>query len=157
VLDRFEKCHQYVDRLVEPVPVNRWSEPALELTLPGIVAAYLMGVAPLTLDQELYMVGHVQSKFGTAGADVLNQDEVVRWVTEAVGGYSPLAPPGFEEVVENLVGRLYGKVTGAAQDKQRETLNSYLGAMRSLRDIDDPAWIAVYRDADKQLIRSLGM
>ena len=27
-LDRFDKFHQYVDRLVEPVPINRWSEPA---------------------------------------------------------------------------------------------------------------------------------
>src|SRR5690606_20330589 len=32
VYDRFDKFHQYLDRLVEPVPVNRWSEPALELT-----------------------------------------------------------------------------------------------------------------------------
>lgn len=157
VFDRFEKCHQYVDRLVEPVPVNRWSEPALELTLPGVVAAYLMGLVPIELGSEIYTVNHVQSRFGLRGADALDQDRVTQWVVKAVGANAPEAPADFARVVENLAGRLYGKVTGAARDAQNETLNSYLGAMRSLRDIDEPAWIALLRDADKQLIRTLGM
>lgn len=157
VLDRFEKCHQYVDRLVESVPVNRWSEPALELTLPGLIAAYLMAVAARTLGVELYTVGHVQRLFGTVGAEVLDQNRVVAWVKTAVGANSPNAPQSFAEAAENLAARLYGKVTGASRDAQNENLNSFLGAMMSLRDIDDPAWIALYRDSDKELIRTLGM
>src|SRR5690606_16884900 len=60
VYDRFDKFHQYLDRLVEPVPVNRWSEPALELTIRGVLGAYIMGVAAADVGEELYFVRHVR-------------------------------------------------------------------------------------------------
>src|SRR5437764_11246031 len=43
VLDRFVKFHEYVDRLVDPSAINRWPEPAIRRTTPGILAGYLMG------------------------------------------------------------------------------------------------------------------
>jgi len=157
VFDRFDKFHQYVDRLVEPVPVNRWSEPALELTLRGILAAYLMGAAPTTLGREIYLVDHVKELFGRIGAEALEERRVIQWITDAVGGNCPQAPPRFREVVERLAGRYYGQVTGAAHDRNRDTLNSFLDAMRSLRDVDDPAWIRVGSQADVDVLAQLGM
>jgi hypothetical protein len=157
VFDRFDKCHAYVDRLVEPVPVNRWSESALELTLPGIVAGYLMGIAAVELNKELYFVSHVQGEFGRRGAEALNQDVVTEWVANAVGADSPLAPAGYAEIVRNLAGRIYGKVTGAARDAQRELLNTHLDAMRSLRDIDDPAVVLLHQEKSKDIIRAMGL
>jgi len=141
VLDRFDKFHEYVDRLVEPVPINRWSEPALELTLRGIIAAYLMGVAAADIGRELYLVKHVRDLFGQPGFDVLSEASLVQWVTDAVTGSANEAPAGFAQTTSRLAARLYGTVTGASADKDGEPLNTHLEAMRSLRDIDDPASI----------------
>lgn len=141
VLDRFDKFHEYVDRLVEPVPINRWSEPALELTLRGVIAAYLMGVAAADIGRELYLVKHVRDLFGQPGYDVLSEAALVEWVTEALGGSTDEAPAGFAQTTSRLAARLYGTVTGASADKEGAPLNTHLLAMRSLRDIDDPASI----------------
>ncbi len=157
VFDRFEKFHQYVDRLVEPVPVNRWSESALELTLRGILASYLMGVVPQQLGREIYLVQHVKEMFGRPGAEMLNEPQVVDWVLEAVGANSTWAPASFTAAARILAANYYGKITGASNDQDREPLNTFLGSMRSLRDVDDPAWIRVSNDRDAQTLAALGM
>ncbi len=157
VFDRFDKFHQYVDRLVEPVPVNRWSEPALELTLRGILASYLMGVVPRELGEEIYLVRHVKDRFATRGAEALNEDRVVDWVVRAVGANSAHAPSGFAEVVRRLTSRYYGQVTGAAPENDNENINIHLGSMRSLRDVDDPAWIRLRSREDAEMIAALSL
>ncbi len=156
VLDRFDKFHQYVDRLVEPVPINRWSEPALSLTLRGIVAAYIMGVAPARIGRELYMVRHVKELFGHPGFDVLSEASLIQWVADAVGTTAEDAPAGFAEAARRLAARLYGSVTGASSDYDNTPLNSHLEAMRSLRDIDDPAYIRL-PGQDAADLRMMGM
>jgi hypothetical protein len=157
VLDRFVKFHRYVDRLVEPVPINRWSEPALEQTVRGILASYLMAVAPSQLRREVYLVSHVKELFGMRGAECLNEDAVVEWVVRALGVQSPTCPPQFAETARRLAARFYGQVTGCSPDHDREPLNSFLNAMRSLRDVDDPGWITVRREADVEILSSLGV
>jgi hypothetical protein len=156
VLDRFDKFHEYVDRLVEPVPINRWSEPALELTLRGIIAAYLMGVAAADLGHELYLVKHVRDLFGQPGCDVLSEGALVEWVTDAVCGSEDEAPAGFAQTTARLAARLYGTVTGASVDKGGENLNTHLEAMRNLRDIDDPASILL-SSLEATKLKMLGM
>lgn len=41
-LKNFCKFHSYKDLLVEPVPINRWANKAIDSTLPGIFAALLL-------------------------------------------------------------------------------------------------------------------
>ncbi|HEY4100209.1 MAG TPA: DEAD/DEAH box helicase family protein [Gemmatimonadales bacterium] len=156
VLDRFDKCHEYVDRLVEPVPINRWSEPALALTLRGVLAAYLMGVASHRLGREVYLVRHVRDNFGQPGYEALSEDAVLRWVVEAIGAQSDDAPPGFAEAARLLTARLYGGVTGASADHDKQPLNSHLEAMRSLRDIDEPGYIRL-PSQDASDLRRMGI
>lgn len=157
VYDRFDKFHQYVDRLVEPVPINRWSQPALELTLRGILAAYLMGVAAGRVGQEIYFVRHVREGFGRPGWEALDEEQVVDWVARAVGAEAPSAPSGFSEGVRRLTARLYGQVTGAAEEYDRENINIFLKAMRSLRDVDEPAEIRLRSQQDADLLRALSL
>jgi hypothetical protein len=157
VFDRFDKFHQYVDRLVEPVPVNRWSEPALALTLRGVLASYLMGVVPKELGQEVYLVRHVKDHFGRRGAEALNEDRVVGWVVRAIGAESDHAPPGFADIVRRLTTRYYGQITGAAPENDNENINMHLEAMRSLRDVDDPAWIRLRSKGDAEMVAALSL
>lgn len=156
VLDRFDKFHEYVDRLVEPVPINRWSEPALALTLRGIVAAYLMGLVPAVVGRELYLVRHVKDLFGVGELEAVSEAAVVQWVSEAVGAEATDAPATFGDVARRLAARLYGGITGASADHDGDPLNTHLEAMRSLRDIDDPAYIRLSgRDAAE--LKMMGM
>ena len=157
VYDRFDKFHQYVDRLIEPVPINRWSEAALELTVRGLVAAYVMGVAPARIGSEVYLVRHVQELFGRHGAEALNEASVVEWIVEAVGASSPHAPRQYIEAARNLGSRYYGMLTGASQDHAGEPINQFLNCMRSLRDIDDPAFIRVTDAADAAALDVLSL
>jgi hypothetical protein len=39
------KFHEYLDRMVQPVAINRWSRFALRRTLPGVLMGYLLQVA----------------------------------------------------------------------------------------------------------------
>ncbi|MFG1947744.1 helicase C-terminal domain-containing protein [Nonomuraea sp. NPDC048826] len=39
------KFHEYLDRMVEPVAINRWSRFAVRRTLPGVLMGYLLQVA----------------------------------------------------------------------------------------------------------------
>lgn len=157
VFDRFDKCHQYVDRLVEPVPINRWSEPALEQTLRGVLAAYIMGAAPKAVGRELYMVGHVKELFGRRGAEALSEASVLAWVEDAIGANSPGTPTNFRHVLRTLTSRLYGQVTGASPDHDRENINAFLQSMRSLRDVDEPAYVRVADPSDVQLLSAVSL
>jgi len=157
VYDRFDKFHQYLDRLVEPVPVNRWSEPALELTIRGVLGAYIMGVAAADVGEELYFVRHVRQNFGRPGWQALDEDAVVDWVVRAVGAQDPSAPPDFEQVVRRMAARTYGQLTGAAEEYDNENINMFLKAMRSLRDVDEPAEIRLRSARDADLIRAMSL
>src|SRR5207245_762782 len=42
ILQQFAKFHEYVDRLVDPSALNRWPVPAMQRTIPGVLAGYLM-------------------------------------------------------------------------------------------------------------------
>lgn len=156
VLHRFEKFHQYVDRLVAPVPINRWLEPSLHLTIPGLVVAYLQGVVPAIIGREVYLVGHVRDRFGMPDMSALDESSVVAWVEAALGARSASAPQGFADAVRTLTTRIYGKVTGATDDMRNEPLNIYLHAMQSLRDVDEPAWINPSQQAVESL-KKLGV
>jgi len=156
VFDRFDKFHEYVDRLVEPVPVNRWSSAAAELTVPGLVAGYLMGVAPKRLNREVYLVGHVRSAFGMRGSESLNQAEVCGWVRAALCPVEGAAPPEFVEAIQRMAERNHSAVAGASADYDNESINIHLSAMRSLRDVDDPAWIRL-SPGDREQLSRLGL
>ena len=43
IYHRFREYHQHLDRLVSPVPVNRFAKFAVQRTLPGILAGLLFG------------------------------------------------------------------------------------------------------------------
>lgn len=153
VLHRFDKFHQYVDRLVEPVPINRWSEPALDLTIPGLIAAYLMGVVPKVIGREVYMVSHVCELFGMPGMEALEENAVCDWVLKALGATAPDVPPGLAAVARKLTARHYGRIHGAPPNLHRERLSLVLDAMMSLRNVDEPAWIKLSKDGAAALER----
>ncbi len=157
VFNRFSKFHEYLDRLVDPSAIARWPLPALERTVPGILAGYLMGVAATDIGARLATVEQVQYHFGRLGAEALTNDAILAWMRQAYGVQYAQSISRYTERLESTVLRYYSTViTKAIHTGGRPTaLNTHLGAMRSLRDIDDPGYIQIEDQMDNKIVRRL--
>jgi len=156
MFDRFAKFHEYLDRLVDPSAVNRWPEPALIRTVPGLLCGYIMGIAAARAHKAFPTVEKVQQEYGRPGAESLNEASLSDWMKVSYG--AALAPSG--RYTERLIAQ--------TRNKYREVVNSpthlggrprslgmHLGSMTSLRDVDDPAFISIDRDEDEAILRKL--
>jgi hypothetical protein len=143
IFDRFVKFHEYVDRLVDPSAITRWPEPAMRRTVPGLLAGYLMGAAARLVQRRLATVEQVQDAHA-AGAPPLLMDAVVTW-TERAYGADRAPSTRYVEQLRVAVQNRYSSVINQprARGGQPRNLNIHLGAMQSLRDTDDPAFITV--------------
>lgn len=155
IFDRFGKFHEYLDRLVDPSAVNRWPEPAILRTIPGVLAGYLMGVAAFKVERQLATVENVLDRLGQRGSEALNEDEIVDWMLAAYGAAVAPTPKYGERLsvrARNAISTVIN--TPRSQGKPRP-LNTYLGAMRSLRDVDDPASIEINDERDARIVQVL--
>lgn len=146
VFDRFGKFHEYLDRLVEPSAINRWPEAALERTIPGAVVAYLMHVASFILQKEIYTVEQVLELYGHRECDCLNEDAIIEWVSKALGVEFAPNKADYFEAVKRTVQNVYRQVINASHIigvENQTNLGPELGAMRNLRDVDDPGLIVI--------------
>lgn len=156
VFDRFAKFHEYLDRLVDPSAVIRWPEPALSRTVPGILAGYLMGVAAAQLGRPIYAVEQVQDNYGRVGAEALESGRIVAWMEDAYGGaHAP--SERYRDQVATTVQNQYSSIVNRPRiaGTKPHNLNTYLAAMQSLRDTDDPASIRVGQDPDATILKRL--
>jgi len=156
IYERFAKFHQYLDRLVDPAAVNRWPTPALDKTMPGLLAGYLMGAASFGMDRRLVTSEDVQAAWGAPGSEPLDEAEIVRWMQRAL--HSDESPsPSYAEAVQRTAARLFAKVVNAPQAHtyRENMINHLLSPMTSLRDVDDPAIVRVESTTDKTVMRGL--
>ena len=155
IFDRFAKFHEYVDRLVDPSAVTRWSEAALERTVPGLLAAYLMGVASASLGRPIRTHVDVHRSQGQRNAAALDESAVVGWMERAYGvAHAP--SPRYAERLRIIVKNRYATIVNAlvTSSSKPETLGIYLAAMPSLRDVDAPATIRVGAPDEVAILRS---
>jgi hypothetical protein len=154
IYERFAKFHEYLDRLVDPAAVNRWPIPALRRTVPGLLAGYLMGGAAGLMDRRLENVERVQEALGALGSEPLQEAEVVKWMQNALGA---IHRPSYAAQVENMTKNFYALVVNAEPSSRYfdNLLNVRLQAMRSLRDVDDPADIVVENNEDVAVMKVL--
>jgi Helicase conserved C-terminal domain len=157
VYQRFQKFHEYLDRLVDPSAVNRWPSAAIRRTMPGLLSGYLMGVAAPAAGRRLETVEKVQRAVGAKGAEALLAENVVAWLLAAIGAEDAPSPSQYRRVADGVVRNLYARIIdGPPTHEARERLlNAYLDAMRSLRDVDEPAFISTDGQADGAILRRL--
>lgn len=157
VFNRFAKFHEYLDRLVDPSALARWPLPAVERTIPGVLSAYLMGVAAAEVEAGLATVEKIQSYFGNLNAESLTIEKLLEWMNKAYGtDYAP-SPSRYKNKLETTVQNRYSTVINNPKHigGRPTPINTYLEAMRSLRDIDDPGFIRINDQADIRVIRRL--
>ncbi len=157
VFNRFAKFHEYLDRLVDPSALARWPLPALERTVPGILSGYLMGVAASEIGAGLATVEKVQFYFGRAGAEALTTEKLLDWMHKAYGTHYASSRSRYAKKLDTTVQNRYATVINKAKHAggRPTALNTYLEAMRSLRDIDDPGYIHVEDQVDIKIVRRL--
>jgi hypothetical protein len=156
IFDRFDKFHQYLDRLVDPAAVTRWPEPAMRRTVPGLLCGYIMGVASASLGRPLATVEAVHGSHGDANAAALTQDEIVKWI---VGAYGCEHAPSRQKYQERLTLETKNKfsaiVNSSTQQGGVRPLGKFLHAMNSLRDVDEPAYIRVANSDEVKALKRL--
>jgi len=150
VLTRFDKFHEYLDRLVDPSAINRWPEPAVARTAPGILAGYLMSVAAVEAGAPISDVATVKRLSHTLKS--LQQPVVVAWMSRAYG--CSVAGKRYCECVANTTLNLYRSIiTATTSPGVLAQLNRHLNSMMSLRDVDDAAFIIIPIERDAQVVR----
>lgn len=154
IFTRFAKFHQYLDRLVDPAAVTRWPEPAMKRTLPGLLSGYLMGVASKEIGRPIATVENVRDAQGSTNATSLSQDRIVDWIREAYG--AKYASPRYKDRLTVWVKNLFSSIVNAPKQRGRSPgINIHLGAMNSLRDVDEPAFIRVTNPVELKRLRRL--
>lgn len=156
IFDRFFKFHEYVDRLVDPSAINRWPESAMRRTVPGLLSGYLMGVAAEHIGRRLVTVEQVQDAHGDGLSAVL-MEEVVNWLEQAYGSDNAPSSERYRNQLRLKVQNLYSSIINRprVRGERPNNLNTFLEAMQSLRDTDDPAKIFVNLPREIAVLRRL--
>jgi hypothetical protein len=157
IFDRFAKFHEYLDRLVDPSAITRWTEPALQRTIPGLLAGYLMGIASYRLNIPISTVEGVLKQHARSGAEALNEKEILEWVESSYGANSAPSAARYKERLQTWLSNFYRLILNAPEYRggKPKGLGMHLGAMQSLRDVDEPAEVRPARKTDADMIRRL--
>lgn len=130
----FRKFHDYLDLLVEPAAINRWSEQATRRTLGGVVLGYILNVLSRQWGRRTDEFATMHEAFGASGK--LDELSTSEWASRAYRTQRSPCPDDLDALIQSEVARLlsaFSSVTG--------TTSSHIYAlfpfMRSLRDVEE--------------------
>ncbi|WP_434523201.1 hypothetical protein [Halorubrum sp. AS12] len=126
----FEKYHQFLDRLVEPVAINRWAKNSIRRTHPGLFMSLL-------LNHYMYEDGNGRLYFGNEAEELVQSldDEVIQEIIgEMYGG--ELVPTEFEADAKALTNQAISSIQ-LTDDEKWTSDRLRQSVMTSLRDIDE--------------------
>lgn len=141
----FNKYHQYLDRLVEPVPVNRWAKFSVDRTLPGMFMTMILQHYYSDIYNSAgspYLTENVKS---ASSRGVLTNDQLKQQIGE-IYGTDRRGRQVFEDEISDKINTY---MTGISNNQSRFTGDSLPEgerAMFSLRDVDEPVNIFADRD-----------
>lgn len=158
----FKKYHEFLDRLVEPVPLNRWSHFSVRRTLPSMIFAWMLnqwlyesGERLYFPDQAMKLVRSLQS--GRGGAYGLSIDTTTDFQDLLERSYGQdlcgELPEAFREILDRERDRAFTNLENIQADMASEALNP--GPMMSLRDIDEPIPFTPHDRENRQLFNTL--
>lgn len=136
----FEKYHEFLGRLVEPVAINRWSKFSIQRTLPGLFMAVLLQRIANTSSQDnpnrFYMVDFVKRMISEGS---LGADDFVGMLEEAYLVHRPTGPgpTGFQEEIARRVRQFLDQILGAGGHAELVSRALVPSPMLSLRDVDE--------------------
>ncbi|WP_323174100.1 helicase-related protein [Natrialba sp. PRR66] len=162
----FEKYHEYLDRLVEAVPLNRWSHFSVKRTLPGMLFGWVLTQWWYESDENLYFgdpveeIARALQPNMTVENSILEdlsidtKDNVQTLLRQSYGAdLNGELPEAFEQQMEDELDRALGNLENIDADMASEALNP--PPMLSLRDIEEPIRIVPDTDTDKRIFRKM--
>nr|WP_263327095.1 helicase C-terminal domain-containing protein [Neobacillus sp. Marseille-Q6967] len=155
----FVKFNEYKDLLVEPVPINRWANNAVEKTLPGLFSALMLNHYDYHLSKEGYKI-YMLSGFQEAvnNNKLPSTNELAEVLCQAYGADKDSFGAVYKEKITYLVERIVnGLITEEVNPQNDYYLTNALSkigypVMRSLRDTDTPLDV-IMEDPDAEMIR----
>jgi hypothetical protein len=150
----FEKYHEYLDRLVEPVPINRWSHFSVQRTLPSMIFGWILNQWLYETGERLYfsdqvseLVRSLQSGRGRTYGISINDSTQFQDLLERSYGRDLCGelPEAFREILNRERDRTLTNLENIQEDFASNALDP--GPMISLRDIDERVpFVPVNRD-----------
>lgn len=143
----FNKYHEFLDRLVEPVPVNRWSQNSIKKTIAGMFFGWLYNEWMYQTGEYFWFADNVrpfvrairndevQDKEEYRSTGLTGEDDVLDLLELSYGRHlNGEIPETFQDMLEMELDSMLATLEGARTQFAGEALAN--GPMRSLRDID---------------------
>jgi hypothetical protein len=125
----FEKYHAFLDRLVEPVPINRWAKNSVKQTHPGL----FMG---LLLNHYMYQEGAENLYFGDNAEEFADSVDEGQLRQQMLGMFGdPVDHEEFQGDIEDLTKEALSQLR--LDDDQWTSGRIKRSPMQSLRDVDE--------------------
>ncbi|MDO8873591.1 MAG: helicase-related protein [Methanoregula sp.] len=131
----FSKYHEYKDILVEPVPLNRWAKFAVNRTLPGIFAAYILNFVKDGSGKSPYMTNTFREAITSQKITV---DQITKFVLACYQCSEQDMGPYYHEYIRNKVQNYVDQIL--AYDGKPKFIPMMMSdkPLMSLRDMDIP-------------------
>jgi len=136
----FQKYHEFLGQLVEPVAINRWSKFSIQRTVPGLFMAILLQRIANSSGEDnpnrYYMVDFVKRQI-SEGA--LRAEDFLEMLEEAylIGRWPGPGATVFQEEIARRVRQFLDQILGAGGHATFVSDALVPSPMRSLRDVDE--------------------
>ena len=134
----FTKYHEYLDRLVEPVPINRWSKFSIQRTIPGLFMGILLNDYNIRMGGNLWNAKKVRELIENRE---IQPDAIIAYLKQAYRTSGQDAGQDFEEVIEQKVNDYINVLRNPTDNFTSGNLTD--SPLTSLRDIDEQLEISV--------------
>jgi len=139
IYHRFIEYHQHLDRMVSPVPVNRFAKYAAERTLPGVALGLIYGVhTAQTGNSKLNNRTDVVDLLNRLGHDFLDELKKAYSIGDSV--YDVRLEKSFTEVLARQLDRVEMSIRNSTEKLVKNAIRP--APMTSLRDVEAgvPFW-----------------
>lgn len=137
----FVQNHIFLDRLVDPVPINRMALKAIERTLPGILSGLLLGVHSQDYQNTIYDCGSFTKYVATSRAKGIDvQNVILEQLFRIYGVYDDKFSLSSREKVKDFVHKLFLQkehLLNTSSATQKIKSEEILNPITSFRDIEE--------------------
>lgn len=136
----FQKYHEFLGQLVEPVAINRWSKFSIQRTIPGLFMAILLQRIANSSGQDnpnrFYMVDFVKRMISEGS---VRADDFLGMLEEAylIHRWPGPGAAAFQEEIGRRVRQFMDQILGAGGQATFVSDALVPSPMRSLRDVDE--------------------
>jgi hypothetical protein len=139
----FDKYHEYLGQLVEPVAINRWSRFSIQRTMPGLFMGVLLQLIANRVAQgnnpnRFYMREHVLQQIVSQTLTAGNFTPILQQAYHVQGATDPALAAFAAEIAQQVDSFLFDQIAGSGSSATFVSEVLIPQAMRSLRDVDEP-------------------